>query len=113
MDYLSSGGSSFLISDCRKTDDERKKKKSIKCYVIFSVIILIPSLPLYLLAGNERLLSCAPNLRCITNNDSGCDAVHGTCQIWHADCVGLFPDTTHCFHSLLQTSPDVPSKEEG
>ena len=65
----------FLISDCRKTDDERKKKKSIKCYVIFSVIILIPSLPLYLLAGNERPLSCAPNLRCITDNDSGCDAV--------------------------------------
>ena len=65
----------FLISDCRKTDDERKKKKSIKCYVIFSIIVLIPSLPLYLLAGNERPLSCVPNLRCITNNDSGCDAV--------------------------------------
>ena len=65
----------FYLADCRKADDERKKKKSIKCYVIFSVIVLIPSLPFYLLAGNERPLSCAPNLRCITNNDSGCDAV--------------------------------------
>ena len=64
----------FLVSDCRKTDDEKKKKKSIKCYVIFSVIILIPSLPVYLLADNERPLSCVPHLRCISNNDSGCDA---------------------------------------
>ena len=64
----------FLVSDCRKTDDEKKKKKSIKCYVIFSVIVLIPSLPVYLLADNERPLSCVPHLRCISNNDSGCDA---------------------------------------
>ena len=60
----------FLIADCRKAGSQ---KKCIKLYVIFSVIILIPSLPIYLLADNERPLSCLPFLRCTGDNDSRCD----------------------------------------
>ena len=33
------------------------------------------SLPIYLLADNERPLSCVPYLRCKTDNDSRCDTV--------------------------------------
>ena len=64
----------FLISDCRNAD-ERKKKKPVKLYVIFTMIVLVPSLPIYLLANNDRPLSCVPNLRCVTDDDLGCDAV--------------------------------------
>ena len=67
----------FLISDCRKAD-ERKKKKSVKLYVIFAMFVLFPSLPMYLLADNDRPLSCVPHLKCITDNDLGCDAVDRT-----------------------------------
>ena len=64
----------FLISDCRNAD-ERKKKKPVKLYVIFTMIVLVPSLPIYLLANNDRPLSCVPNLQCVTDDDLGCDAV--------------------------------------
>ena len=50
----------FLISDCRKAD-ERKKKKPVKFYVIFAMFVLVPSLPIYLLADNDRPLSCVPH----------------------------------------------------
>ena len=50
----------FLISDCRKAD-ERKKKKPVKLYVIFAIFVLVPSLPIYLLADNDRPLSCVPH----------------------------------------------------
>ena len=64
----------FLISDCRKAD-ERKRKKTVKLYVIFTILVLVPSLPIYLLADNDRPLSCVPHLKCITDNDLGCDIV--------------------------------------
>ena len=64
----------FLISDCRKAD-ERKRKRSVKLYMIFAMFVLVPSLPIYLLADNDRPLSCVPDLKCITDNDLGCDAV--------------------------------------
>ena len=56
----------FLIADCCKAD-ERKRKKPVKLYVIFAMIVLVPSLPIYLLADNEHPLS---HLKCET--DSGC-----------------------------------------
>ena len=65
----------FLIADYRKADQEKKQRKPINLYVILTVIILIPSLPIYLLADNERPLSCLPFFRCTADNDSGCDAV--------------------------------------
>ena len=67
----------FLISDCRKAD-ERKRKKTVKLYVIFTILVLVPSLPIYLLADNDRPLSCVPDLKCITDNDLGCDTVDRT-----------------------------------
>ena len=72
----------FLITDYRKADQERKQKKHINLYVILTVIILIPSLPIYLLADNKHPLSGVPYFRCTADNDSGCDAVD--CEIWHA-----------------------------
>ena len=65
----------FLISDCRKAN-ERKRKKPVKWYVVFTMIVLVPSLPIYLLADNDRPLSCIPDLRCVTDTDLGCDAVN-------------------------------------
>ena len=62
----------FLISDCRKAN-ERKRKKIVKLYVIFTMIVLVPSLPIYLLADNDRPLSCVPGLK---RNDLGCHG-HG------------------------------------
>jgi len=55
----------FLITDCRKAN-ERKRKKIVKLYVIFTMIVLVPSLPIYLLADNNRPLSCLwkPNVGC-------------------------------------------------
>jgi len=52
----------FLISDCRKAD-KRKRKKIVKLYVIFTMIVLVPSLPIYLLADNDRPLSCVPGVK--------------------------------------------------
>ena len=52
----------FLITDCRKAN-ERKRKKIVKLYVIFTMIVLVPSLPIYLLADNDRPLSCVPDLK--------------------------------------------------
>ena len=51
----------FLIADCR-TADERKRNKPVKLYIIFSMFVLIPSLPIYLLADNDSPLSCVPHL---------------------------------------------------
>ena len=65
----------FLISDCRKAN-ERKRKKTVKWYVVFTMIVLVPSLPIYLLADNDRPLSCIPHLRCVADSDLGCDAVN-------------------------------------
>ena len=65
----------FLISDCRKAG-ERKRKKTVKWYVVYSMIVLVPSLPIYLLADNDRPLSCIPQLRCVNDSDLGCDAVN-------------------------------------
>ena len=75
----------FLIADCRKAD-ERKRKKFVKLYVIFTMIVLVPSLPIYLLADNDRPLSCVPDLKCIT--DTGCYPIGLACYLhwvlfWH------------------------------
>ena len=100
----------FLIADYRKADQERKQKKPINLYVILTMIILIPSLPIYLLADNECPLSCVPYFRCTADNDSGCDAVDYVRFGMLLD-TGCFADTTHCFYSLLPTLFDVYSKE--
>ena len=42
--------------------------------MIFAMIVLVPSLPIYLLANNDRPLSCVPDLQCVTDNDLGCYA---------------------------------------
>ena len=54
----------------------KEKKKTVKWYVVFTVIVLVPSLPIYLLADNDRPLSCMPHLRCVTDSDLGYDAVN-------------------------------------
>ena len=51
----------FLIADCRMAG-ERKRNKPVKLYIIFSMFVLIPSLPIYLLADNDSPLSCVPHL---------------------------------------------------
>ena len=53
-----------------------REKKTVKWYVVFRMIVLVPSLPIYLLADNDRPLSCIPNLRCVADSDLGCDAVN-------------------------------------
>ena len=67
----------FLISDCRKAD-ERKRKRSVKLYVIFAMFVLIPSLPIYLIADNSHPLSCVPHLISVTDRDLVCVAVNCT-----------------------------------
>ena len=67
----------FLISDCRKAD-ERKRKRSVKMYVIFAMFVLIPSLPIYLLTDNDRPLSCVPRMKSFIADDSRCVAVDRT-----------------------------------